>query len=144
MSDAAGGLVCPTPAAPGAALHSRNVKQPEADRAPAALKKKLCAFCGADASAFGGHLGRMQGPFYTSSKGHDAVYVHHECALWSPRVRTRSCAAAELAGKHKACIIPPTKPANTDSLHWTQGAGTHGQQQPCFPCGCVCRHRRCI
>jgi hypothetical protein len=29
----------------------------------------------------------MQGPFFVSSKGHDAVYVHTECAVWSPKVR---------------------------------------------------------
>lgn len=60
--------------------------------------KKLCAFCGADESAYGGCLGRMQGPYYTSSKGHDpssAVYVHHECGLWSPRVSTGRCAKVQ-------------------------------------------------
>jgi hypothetical protein len=62
---------------------------------------KLCAFCGGDASAYGGQLGRMQGPFFTSSKGHDAVYVHHECALWSPQVR----GARQLGTA--MCVEPP-------------------------------------
>lgn len=68
---------------------------PHASNADAALSKKLCAFCGGDAGAFGGNLGRMQGPFFTSSKGHDApIYVHHECALWSPQVRIYSLAVS--------------------------------------------------
>ena len=67
--------------------------------------KKLCAFCGADESAYGGNLGRMQGPFYTSSKGHDAVYVHHECALWSPQVRTADHQNA--AWQPTAIALPP-------------------------------------
>lgn len=61
--------------------------------AAAPLPVKLCAFCGGGANAYGGQLGKMQGPFFTSSKGHDAVYVHHECALWSPQVRGARCRA---------------------------------------------------
>jgi hypothetical protein len=49
-------------------------------------QQKLCAFCGGDAAAHGGRLGRMEGPYNASRSGYEAVYVHHECAVWSPKV----------------------------------------------------------
>jgi hypothetical protein len=72
--------------------------QPRSDKGGSNLPTKLCAFCGGDAGAYGGQLGRMQGPFFTSSKGHDAVYVHHECALWSPNVRYTLLLLQQLPG----------------------------------------------
>jgi hypothetical protein len=45
-----------------------------------------CAFCGGGAAGAGHRLGRLEGPFNASVKGYEAVYVHHECALWSPQV----------------------------------------------------------
>jgi hypothetical protein len=50
-------------------------------------QQKLCAFCGGDAAAHGGRLGRMEGPYNASRSGYETVYVHHECAVWSPKVK---------------------------------------------------------
>jgi hypothetical protein len=86
MSATAAAAAAGTIAASGAEAAAGG--QQPSNKGGSKLPTKRCAFCGGDAGAYGGQLGRMQGPFFTSSKGHDAVYVHHECALWSPNVRS--------------------------------------------------------
>eukprot|EP00882_Tetradesmus_deserticola_P025854 GHRQ01028433.1.p2 GENE.GHRQ01028433.1~~GHRQ01028433.1.p2 ORF type:complete len:103 (+),score=14.12 GHRQ01028433.1:368-676(+) len=56
-------------------------------------QQKVCAFCSGDAAAHGGRLGRLEGPYNVSRSGYEAVYVHHECAVWSPNVSWRGASA---------------------------------------------------
>ncbi|WIA11964.1 hypothetical protein OEZ85_012046 [Tetradesmus obliquus] len=74
-------------------------------------QQKMCAFCGGDAAAHGGRLGRMQGPYNASRSGYEAVYVHHECAVWSPKtsqdekLRLRSVGTEVRRARNLRCTI---------------------------------------
>jgi hypothetical protein len=44
-----------------------------------------CGFCGGAANAGGAKLGEMLGPIGHTQSG-EPIYVHRQCALWSPEV----------------------------------------------------------
>lgn len=58
-----------------------------------------CAFCNGAADAGSNNLGEMLGPIGHTPSG-DSIYVHRQCALWSPEV---TCFARHVLA---ACVVP--------------------------------------
>lgn len=82
-------------------------------------QQKLCAFCGGDAAAHGGRLGRMEGPYNASKNGYEAVYVHHACAVWSPKVsNTRDCPALSPGTARLVCQPRLGEHCSLGRSHW--------------------------
>jgi hypothetical protein len=81
-------------------------------------QQKLCAFCGGDAAAHGGRLGRMEGPYNASRSGYEAVYVHHECAVWSPKVNWLHALLSVLLCKESLPVFKPAVPCTLISNHF--------------------------
>jgi hypothetical protein len=51
------------------------------------MEKLSCAFCGGGARALDDELGPLIGPMRNDKSATGVIYVHRECALWSPKVR---------------------------------------------------------
>jgi hypothetical protein len=49
-----------------------------------------CGFCGVAANGGSASLGEMLGPLGQTHSG-DPIYVHRQCALWSPEVTRMVC-----------------------------------------------------
>jgi hypothetical protein len=75
----------------------------------------ICAFCNGAADASSTKLGEMLGPIGHAASG-DPIYVHRQCALWSPEV---TCSGTPCAGDDVLCRT---------------AADFHVQKQSCVRC----------
>jgi hypothetical protein len=54
----------------------------------------------------------MEGPFNASVKGYEPVWVHHECAVWSPKVGAAGCCVPCAVSRAVLCAVRVMSYAN--------------------------------